>query len=122
MFESKNSFLSLLKAVVISILFSLLAVLIFAFIISVCSLDGVVIKPVNYLIKCIAVFLGCFFSIKGEKGLIKGAVFGGVIAIICYTVFSLISNSFSFSLTLLWEVLLGIAIGAITGIIAVNRK
>ena len=122
MFESKNTFLSLLKAVVISILFSLLAVLLFAFIISVCSLDGVVIKPVNYLIKCLAVFLGCFFSIKGEKGLIKGALFGGVISIICYIVFSLISSSFTFSLTLLWDVLLGVSIGAVTGIVTVNRK
>ncbi len=122
MFESKNAFLSLLKAVIIAILFSLIAVLLFAFIISVCSLDGVVIKPVNYLIKCLAVFLGCFFSIKGEKGLLKGAIFGGVISIICYAVFSLISNSFTFSIMLLWELLLGIAIGAITGVIAVNKK
>lgn len=122
MLKDKIFLISLLKAVVIGVLFSLLAVLIFAFIISVCSLDNSVIKPVNYLIKCIAVFLGCFFSIKGEKGLLKGVVFGTAISVVCYVIFSLISSSFSFSIMLLWEVLLGLCIGAVTGIIAVNKK
>ena len=122
MFESKNVFISLLKAVVIALLFSLIGVLVFALIISVCSLDDLVIKPVNYLIKCLSVFLGCFMSVKGEKGLIKGAFFGAVISIICYVVFSLISGSFNFNIALVWEILLGVAIGAVAGVIAVNKK
>ena len=122
MLKDVSFLISLLKAVVIGVLFSLIAVLLFAFIISACSLDNSVIKPVNYLIKCIAVFLGCFFSIKGKKGLVKGIVFGTAITIVCYVLFSLISSSFSFSIMLLWEVLLGLGIGAVTGVIAVNKK
>ncbi len=122
MLKDVSFLISLLKAVVIGVLFSLIAVLLFAFVISACSLDNSVIKPVNYLIKCIAVFLGCFFSIKGEKGLVKGIVFGTAITIVCYVLFSLISSSFSFSIMLLWEVLLGLGIGAVTGVIAVNKK
>lgn len=122
MFENKNIFVSLLKAVVVSILFSLLAVLVFAFIVSVCSLDSNVLKPVNYFIKCLAVFLGCFLSIKGEKGMLKGAIFGAVIMIVCFIIFSLISNSFSLSFSLIWEILLGASVGAVTGVIAVNKK
>ena len=122
MLNSKKMLISLLKAVVISLLFSLLAVLLFAFIISATSIGSSVIKPVNYLIKCLAVFLGCYFSIDGEKGLIKGVIYGAIISIVCYVVFSLISNSFTLSITQLWELLLGIGVGSITGVIKVNKK
>ncbi len=118
----KQETLNLLKATVIALVYSLFAILLFAIILNFCSFDQVVIKPVNYLIKVLAVFLGCYFSIKNGKGLIKGAIYGLVITIICFFVFALISKSLNFNIYLLWDMLLGVAIGAITGIIKVNKK
>ena len=118
----KQETLNLLKATVIALVYSLFAILLFAIILNFCSFDQVVIKPVNYLIKVLAVFLGCYFSIKNGKGLIKGAIYGLVITIICFFVFALISKSLNFNIYLLWDMLLGVAIGAITGIVKVNKK
>ena len=52
--------------------------------------------------------------------LIKGAIYGFFIIIANYLLFSLIGGSFTFSLSLLWELLLGVAIGALTSIIGAN--
>ena len=53
----KQETLNLLKATVIALVYSLFAILLFAIILNFCSFDQVVIKPVNYLIKVLAVFL-----------------------------------------------------------------
>ena len=66
--SSNNLFLQALKAVVISLIFSLFCILIFAIILNVFSLPNAVIKPVNYLIKSLSVFLGAYFTISGERG------------------------------------------------------
>ena len=117
-----NIILQLIKAVVISLIFSLTSILLFAVILSAFSLPNAVIKPVNYLIKSLSVVLGCFFSVKGEKGAIKGFIIGAVIILICYLVFSLTSCNFSLDISLIWDVLLGGVIGAVTGIVLVNKK
>ena len=51
--------LQCLKSVIIAVIFSLISILIFALILKVFSIPNSVIKPVNYLIKCTSVFLGC---------------------------------------------------------------
>ncbi len=120
--SSNNVFIEALKAVIISLIFSLFAILIFAVILNAFSLPNAVIKPVNYLIKSLSVFLGAFFSIKGEKGALKGFIVGIIIILTCFLVFSLTSCTFNLDVYLIWDLLLGGVIGAITGIVAVNKK
>ncbi len=120
--SSNNLFLESLKAVIISLIFSLLSILLFAVILNVFSLPNAVIKPVNYLIKSLSVFLGCYFSISKDKGAVKGFIIGAVIILICYLVFSLTSCNFILDISLIWDILLGGTIGAVTGIVAVNKK
>ena len=66
---------NLVKAVLISLIFSCVSILIFALVLYLFSIPNEAIKPVNCLIKVMATFIGCFFSIKGEKGFIKGLVY-----------------------------------------------
>ena len=120
--NNSNVALQCLKSVIIAVSFSLISILIFALILKVFSIPNSVIKPVNYLIKCTSVFLGCYFSIKGEKGAIKGFIFGLLIIIVCFLLFSSLSCKFNFSFNLVWEILLGGVLGVISGIIAVNKK
>ncbi len=80
------------------------------------------IKPINQVIKILAVFLGCFFSIEGEKGLLKGLGLGALITVVIYVIFSLIAKTNIFTLAILWEILLGVAVGGLSGIISVNAK
>ena len=120
--NNSNTLLQGLKSIVIAVVFSLISILIFAFILKVFSLPNSIVKPINYLIKCTSVFLGCIFSVKGEKGALKGFVFGILIIFICHLLFSVLSCNLYFTLNLLWEILLGGIVGVISGIFAVNKK
>lgn len=119
---SNNNFLSFLKGIIISVLSALLLVLLFAFIVKQFSLSSSVIKPVNQFLKIISVFLGVIFAVKGDRGLIKGLLFGIVVSILQFLLFRFIGGGLSFSLALVWEILLGGVVGAIFGIICVNLK
>ncbi len=114
--------LSLLKGVIISVAFSLISVLILSMLSSIFSFGEKVIVPINTAIKAVAVALGVLFSVSDGKGLIKGLIYGVIIVILNYLLFSIIGGSFTFTVRILWELLLGIAVGGISGIIAVNLK
>ena len=113
---------NLVKAILISLIFSCVSILLFALVLYLFSIPNEAVKPINCLIKVLAVFIGCFFSIKGDKGFVKGLIYGGIIVIIAFLFFSLLSGSFTFGLSFLWELLLGLTVGAVAGIVAVNKK
>ena len=113
---------NLVKAVLISLIFSCVSILIFALVLYLFSIPNEAVKPVNCLIKVLAVFIGCFFSIKGEKGLIKGVIYGAIITVTAFLFFSLLGGEFAFGISFLWEVLLGLTVGAVAGIVTVNKK
>lgn len=118
----KESSLQIAKATLTAILFSLVYVLIFTLIIQLARLSADVIKPVNQVFKVIAIILGGLLFIRGEKGYIKGALTGLFTVILTYLLFSIIGGSFKVSWIFAIEILIGIAAGAVTGIIAVNVK
>ncbi len=118
----KYGLLSGVKGVVIALLFSLISVLIFALIIDLFNLPLSTIKPVNCILKIIAVCIGTIFAVKGDKGLVKGMLLGAIISLSAYLLFGSIGGKIDFNLTFLWELLLGVAIGGVSGIIAVAVK
>ncbi|MBO7214460.1 MAG: TIGR04086 family membrane protein [Clostridia bacterium] len=122
MSNCKSTILSFIKGTVIAVIFSLVAILIFAFLIKAFSISLGAIKPVVIILKILAVFLGVLFSINGEKGLIKGGALGIIIIFITFILFSIIGKSFGFSINFLWELLLGLAVGGVGGILGVNLK
>lgn len=110
----KDTLFCFLKGIVFSLIFMLISVLIFAFIIEVFSLDFNVIKPVNYVLKSLAVVLGVTTGAKGDKMLIKGLILGVLICLISVVVFGLIAGSLSFNLSSIWEVLLSLVVGGLS--------
>ncbi len=123
--ESKGKgafFLSVLKGTVIALIFVLAAVLIFAGVIKIASPGDKVIKPVNQFIKVVAVFVGCFFSLKGKMGYLKGGLIGILSTVLCYSVFSLIGGELNFGYSFLIDLLFTAAAGVLSGIIAVNVR
>ena len=118
----KLTLLSFIKGVIVALLFSIVAVLIFAAIISAFNLSSGVIKPVNVLIKIVSVSVGVFIAVRGDKGLLKGALLGVIITVLALTLFSIIGGESAFTSSIIWELLLGAAIGAISGIFSVNLK
>ena len=120
--ESKNFISSVIKAALLALIISLAGILLFAVVVKFTAPTETVIKTVNQFIKIIAVCIGCFLSVKGNAGLIKGAVAGAICTFLTYAVFSLMSGSPLFSAEMLIDLLLTAVVGGISGIIAVNVR
>ena len=118
----RNNIFQVLKAVLAAVLFSLVFVLIFTVIIQLFSLPLGVVKPVNQVFKIISIAAGGLIFIRGDKGLIKGLIYGIIAVLLTYLLFGLISWSLSLSWTFIFEILIGDAAVAISGVIAVNIK
>ena len=111
------------KALIVSIIFTLLLVLVFAVIVRFCSIDAKYIPIVNQVIKCVAIvssMLLCFT--KRPNGWLRGFIFGVLYVAVAFLVFSAFSGKFEFGLKLLNDCVLGGVCGLIGGIIKVNGK
>ncbi len=118
----KDGILQVVKATLAALIFSLVFVIIFTLIIQLASVKASVIKPVNQVFKIIAVAVGGLLFIRGEKGFLKGAIAGLASVLLSYVLFGIIGGSFAVNWTFALEIVLGSAVGIITGIIAVNVK
>ncbi len=117
----KNIF-QIVKASSASVIVSLLFVLIFTLIIQLFSLPLGAVKPVNQVFKILSIAIGGLIFIRGDKGWLKGIIYGFIAVIVTYLLYGAISHSLSISWKFAIEILLGVASGAISGIIAVNIK
>lgn len=119
----ENGFVqNVVKGVANVIIITLVSVLIFAGVVKLAILNSSVIKAVNQFIKIVSIFLGCSFTIKENKGFIKGLLIGGFSTVIIYLLFSLIGGGVSFGLGFMLDIFLGVIVGATSGVICVNFK
>ncbi len=116
-----NFFKSVLKGALFSIIVVLLSVIIFSFIFKITSLNKSVIKPVNQFIKVIAIFIGCYTFVRGERGYLKGLVIGVVTILVSYLLFAL-AVKITFDYVFFLDILFGGIIGMISGALVVNIK
>ncbi len=114
----------IVKGTLIALCTSLVLVLVFAFILKFTNISDSVINPINQVIKGVSIFLGVFIGLKKckELGLVSGLLIGFIYTLLAFVVFSLLSGSFVFDITLLTDSVFGAVIGAICGIISVNIK
>nr|MBO4517369.1 TIGR04086 family membrane protein [Clostridia bacterium] len=120
--QSKTFFASVIKATVLSLICSLVGILVFALVVKIMALTDGTVKTVNQFIKVMAVFIGCFFSVKGKLGIVKGAVSGALCTVLLYTVFALMSGSGIFTAQTFADILFTAVVGGIAGIVAVNLR
>ena len=118
----RKSIFQIVKAAAAAVIISLAFVLIFTLIIQLFSLPLDAVKPVNQVFKIISIAAGGLIFIRGEKGLIKGAIYGLAAVLVRYLLCGLISGSLAVSWKFAIEILLGVVAGGISGIIAVNIK
>lgn len=121
-YKEKGFTVSFIKGVFTAVISALVGVLIFALIIKMANLSSGVVKPVNQFIKVISIFLGCFFAVSGKRGYIKGGLIGIISIIIIYLLFALISGANVFSSGFIIDLLFSLAVGVLSGILAVNFK
>ncbi len=115
---------SIIKGSLISLCFTLVGILIFAFILKFTNIPESAINPVNQVIKGVSVFMGVFIGLKKSKemGLVSGLLIGLIYTIVAFLTFSILDGSFTFDKRLLNDILFGGVMGAICGIICVNIK
>ncbi len=119
----KDGFIiQIIKGVFTALIATLIAVFIFGGIVKLASLNSGVIKAVNQFIKVLSVFLGCIFSLKENKGLLKGLFVGALSAVLTNLVFALICGQINFGLSFFLDLGFTSVIGAICGIVSVNIK
>ena len=109
------------RGVSLAIIVCLAAVLIFALVIQFTGLPESVIMPVNQFIKVLAIFIGCFFSLRGSKGWLKGGLVGLIAGGLTFLLFALLGG-FPSGRRILWDLLFCVGVGILSGIISVNLK
>ena len=118
--QTKNILVGTLSA----LSFSLILVLVFAFLLKFTSIPDSAINPVNQIIKGVSVFAGVFIGLKKSKelGLVNGVLIGLFYTILAFLVFSILSGKFICDITFVTDIIFGAVIGGICGIICVNIK
>lgn len=117
-----NTFISIVKAVGLSLAFSFLAVVAFAGVLRVTTLPDSVIYPVTQTLKGLAIALGVFAFVRGEKGWLQGMAVALLFTALSYLVFAAVGNDFSLSYLIFVELAFTLLTGGLCGVIAVNMR
>ena len=116
--DNKISFARLVLSTIIAVIVSLGLILIFALLIKWFEWGDGVIAPVNIVIKILSIAVAVIIATKnGNKSLLKGAIVGAGYIILSYIAFSALLGSFGLSIENLWDLIFGIVVGGIIGII-----
>ena len=114
----------LIKGIVIGILTTLIGMLIMAAAIVYIGMSDTLIRALNQVLKILSVALGTYLAVKrgGERGLLTGAGVGAVYSIAGYLLFILLGGN-TFNITsLLGEMTICVAAGALVGAVCANLK
>lgn len=119
----KQSILNIIRGTLFSLLFSVVGVLILTIVAKYTDIADKAIMIINQVIKIVACTLGIFIGFRGEKGgFFVGLIVGLLYTVLSFLIFSLLSGGLDFSDITIYDFLLGIACGVISGILAVNFK
>ncbi len=120
----QNSFMNVFKGLVISFIFTLLLLFIFAVALTYTNITEECIAPVIIIITIVSILLGA--SIGTMKIKKNGIIYGGLIGIIyivgLYIISSLVETNFSLNTYSIIMMILSILAGMIGGIVGVNMK
>jgi putative membrane protein (TIGR04086 family) len=111
-----------LKGTLISMIFTIAVILLFALIIKETGLADNVIGPVNQVIKIAGIIAASYFAVKGlaDKQWLCGGITGIMYMLLSYLIFSLIEGVFGKIALLFSDLLMGMLIGLVFAIIAAN--
>ena len=119
----KGDFFDVVKAILLSVLLSLVLVLLFALIVKFTGINSNWVMPVNQVIKIISIFIGCLLGIKYPvKGVFKGILIGLFFLIITFLLFSAFNGGFEENSLTVYDFLTCLIAGIISGIFTVNIK
>ena len=113
---------SVIKAVVLSLICSFLAIIILACILRVSTMPDKAVYPIMQTLKVLFVLLSTLLFIRGEKGWLKGGEIGLMFTALSYVTYSVIGGNYALSLLVLAELFFTVFAGSVGGVVAVNVK
>ena len=115
--STNASLMKIIISTLISGVVSLVLIVIFALLIKWLGWEDNVILPINVGIKIVSVAVGVLVAIKNSLHAPRvGMIVGALYVVVSYITFSALIGSFSLSLNNLWDLLLGVGVGAIVGV------
>ena len=120
--KNKNVIFQILKGILVAVCFSLIGILLFALSLRFFDMSDLGIKIFNQIIKTLSILSGCFVCLKADRknGLVKGILISVLYTIVSFFLFSILNGEFSFSVSILFDLLFSFVVGAISGILCVN--
>ncbi|MBE5731395.1 MAG: TIGR04086 family membrane protein [Clostridiales bacterium] len=110
-------------ALVVSILFSLVLVLLSAMLFKIFGFDAKFVSVFNVVIKILSILIASIVCFKTPSdGWIRGIVFGGLFILFSHVLYGIISSSLTFGLSFFPDLVLGVVSGLVGGILSVNLK
>ena len=116
--KKDNAIFLIFKGYIVSIILSLVFVFIYSFILINTSVGEKTIKPVVIGIAGISVLCGSIFSCLKirKKGIINGVIVGALYFLSLYFLSSIVFCGFSFNISSIIMILVGILLGGIGGV------
>lgn len=119
----KAAVFDVVKCVIFSLLFSMVLVLILALISKAAALSDKSVVYINQAIKVVSLLAGVFLGLKSRRGgLVLGAIVGLLYTVFSFLIFALISRELSFENITVFDFLIGIVAGILSGVLTVNVK
>lgn len=116
--------LNIIKGSFWGVAFSLVCILIFAFILKYTAISENVIQPINQVIKGLSILVACWVVGKNIKnnGWLWGLITGFVYTILAFIIFSILDGSFNLGVNVINDIIFGTIGGAIAGIICISFR
>ena len=109
------------RALILSLLFSLLLVLAIAIVAKYAPMSNTLATVLNQVVKVLSVLLGCLVGFRSRRfGWLMGGIVGLLFTLVSFALFSLISGHLDFAKLSVFDFLLGAASGICSGILSVN--
>ena len=121
-FMFTENLLQSVKAAIAGVLFSVVFALLLALIVRFFPIGETAQTVVAQSLKALSLAVGCFLFLRSEGGWKKGLLAGLMFTLLTYLSFSAIGGSFGWSWKVLLDLALGLGVGILAGIAAVNLK
>ena len=117
-----ENILESVKAAIAGVVLSILFALLLALVATVAPLGETARQVIAQTLKGLSLAVGCFLFFRSEGGWKKGLLAGVIFTLLTHLSFSAIGGSFVWSWKMLVDLALGLGVGVLSGIAAVNLK
>ena len=123
-FKSNKQSICILRGILISFIFTIFMLVIFATLLVYTDLSEQTIRPVIITITGISILIGSSLGTRKlhKNGLLSGGIIGSSYILLLYLISSIVSSNFSINWVSIIMIIVGLIGGIFGGVIGVNTK